>query len=97
MKPKKKIAEWIDIDREQQTVDGTVTSALGNYVDEFDVDAIVREYRDAIGEALPAGVVLVGSEFHAPADEGAGTRDEFDVWRGVRSVDLKAIIEKYGN
>jgi len=70
----------------------TVTEALGDYADDYDVDAIVADYRDAINAALPQGVTLAGDEFIGPwrpAD------DEFDGYpvddHGV--LDIKAIVD----
>lgn len=48
------------------TVEDTIASALGDYVHEYDTDAIAAEYRKLINDALPASVSLCGNEFVGP-------------------------------
>lgn len=71
--------------------------------DGFDFDAIVRDYRDAINDALPDGVTLAGAEFIGPAypeDVTWGT-ELHDGWGRlniraiVERVDLDAIVERH--
>ena len=44
-----------------------ITTALGGYADDYDIDAITADYRDAINERLaPHGITLAGDEFYGP-------------------------------
>src|SRR5690606_14552492 len=44
-----------------------ITTALGDYADDYDIDAIIADYRDAINERLaPHGITLAGDEFYGP-------------------------------
>lgn len=45
-----------------------VTQALGGHVEEFDVDAIVADFRAAVGAILPDGADLVGDAITGPED-----------------------------
>jgi hypothetical protein len=81
----------------------SVYEALGDYADECDIDAIAADYRNAINEALPEGVALVGDEFIGPAydadcDFDSYPTDEYgrlDIKTIVESVDLWAIVAKH--
>lgn len=69
-----------------------VYESLGDYADDYDIEALTAEYRNAINEALPNGVWLTGSEFIGPyydedADFGDAPVDEFG------SLDFKAIVD----
>lgn len=55
------------VDNYSLTVEQTVAECLGDYANDYDVAAIVAEYRAAIDAVLPAGVSLLGSEFYGPA------------------------------
>src|SRR5690606_9362908 len=42
-----------------------ITTALGDHADDYDIDAITADYRDAINERLaPHGITLAGDEFY---------------------------------
>jgi hypothetical protein len=81
------------------TVEQTVADFLGDYSDDFDVDAIVREYRDTVDRALPAGVNLCGNEFIGPyyekdqdfGDAPLNDLGGLDIAAIVAAVDLEAI------
>jgi hypothetical protein len=42
---------WVNIEKHSVSVEDTVASALGDYVDDYDLEALVRDYREAINEA----------------------------------------------
>ena len=49
------------------TVKDHVTGALGEFAGDYDIDAIIEDYQDAINAALPDGVALSrGVEFYGP-------------------------------
>src|SRR5690554_5768191 len=80
---------------------GTVTSlhdyvagALGDYADDYDIEAIVDEYRDAINERLAdQGIVLAGDEFYGPypRPENAGET----IAEAIKDVDFWTIVERH--
>lgn len=66
------------------------------------LDRIIADYRDAINDALPPGVVLTGSsEFIGPFEhdgwEGYPVTDtgDLDIGAIVESIDLSAIVERH--
>lgn len=74
------------------TVEQTVVEALGDYAHEYDVEAIARDYRDAINKALPQGVTLAGDEFIGPHHPNPREFEGYPVDdRGV--LDIKAIVD----
>lgn len=91
----------------EQTVSRFLTAADPDWAAELEengvLDDIVEEYRNAINAALPAGIVLAGSEFFGPVDfdpaEWAGypvTSDgRLDIAAIVAEVDLGAIVAKF--
>ena len=91
------------VDGDALTVEQTVAETLGDYADEYDIDAIAADYRAAINEALPEGVALAGDEFIGPyyaedATWGPELEDEdgrLDIKAIVDSVDLWAIVAKH--
>ena len=80
---------------------GTVTSlhdyvagALGDHADDYNIDAIVDEYRDAINERLAdQGIVLAGDEFYGPypRPENAGEI----IADAIKDVDFWTIVERH--
>lgn len=85
---------------------GTVTSladyvagALGDYADDYDIEAITADYRDAINERLAdQGITLAGDEFYGPypRPENAGETiadaiESVDFWEIVARHDRKKI------
>jgi hypothetical protein len=83
---------WVNhVDQYAPTVEQTVEAAFGTEGPEgFDIDAIVRDYRAAINQALPAGVSLAGDEFIGP-----WPCVDVDITACVESVDLWAIVERH--
>lgn len=84
--------EWADVESEI-TVEATVGQYLGEFGGDFDVAAIVTEYRAAINKALPDGVSLNGRQFIGPypmPEDAMRTARE-----AVESVNLTPIADKY--
>lgn len=78
-------------DRSHVRVEDTVAVYLGEFVDDYDLDALVAAYRAAINEALPEGVSLHGDEFYGPHP-----RDfDADLSSAIESVDLGALAEQH--
>jgi len=73
---------------------GYVAGALGDYADDYDIDAIVEEYREAINKHLaPHGITLAGDEFYGPypRPENAGEI----IADAIESVDFWAIVARH--
>jgi hypothetical protein len=83
---------WVNIEKHSVSVEDTVASALGDYVDDYDLEALVRDYREAINEALPSGVALCGNEFIGPAYEADCDFGGYELCEDG-SLDLKAIVD----
>jgi len=91
------------VDPRALSVEQTIYEALGDYADDYDIDAIAADYRDAINMALPEGVTLAGDEFIGPyyaedATWGPELEDEdgrLDIKSIVDGVDLWAIVAKH--
>lgn len=85
------------------SVEQGVFEALGDFADDYDLDALTAAYRDAINEALPAGVSLCGDEFIGPYEsqdwESAGYPvDEYnrlDIGAIVNGIDFQAIAAEH--
>jgi hypothetical protein len=85
------------------TVEQSIADYLGEFAKDFDVEAIVEDYREAIDEALPPSVSLCGNEFIGPyyatdCDFGDAPTTEFgdlDLKAIVAEIDLWAIIAKH--
>jgi len=90
------------IDPHSLSVEQTVYEVLGDFADEYDVEAIAADYRQAINAALPEGVSLVGNEFIGPyhaKDATWGPELEVDGRLDIRaivdSVDFWGIVAKH--
>lgn len=70
------------------TLEAGVSEALGDFADDYDIEAVCAGYRAAINEGLPAGVVLAGNEFYGPA------YPQDQDWDGELAI--KAIVEDVG-
>jgi hypothetical protein len=68
-----------------------VLVALGDFVADFDVDALVLAYRNAINKQLPGGITLTGDEFYGPVADEAGDA----IKAAVRAVDFWALTEQF--
>jgi hypothetical protein len=65
---------WVQFGSGGLTIEDNITDALGEFDNDFDLDAIAVDYRQAINDALPTGVQLIGDHFVGPhpMPEGAG-------------------------
>lgn len=85
------------------TLEQSVFEALGDFADDYDLDALTAAYRDAINEALPAGVSLCGDEFIGPYEsqdwESAGypvdEDNRLDIGAIVEGVDFWKLAESF--
>lgn len=71
-----------------------ITTALGDYADDYDIDAIIADYRGAINERLAdQGITLAGDEFYGPypRPENAGET----IADAIESVDFWTIVERH--
>lgn len=71
-----------------------VASALGDHADDYDIDAIVDEYRDAINKHLAdEGITLAGDEFYGPypRPENAGEI----IADAIKDVDFWTIVARH--
>lgn len=57
---------WYNHQGHELNIEQSTAVALGDFADDYDVDAIVADYRDAINDALPDSVTLAGDEFLGP-------------------------------
>lgn len=74
------------------TVEQTVIEAIGDHAEDFDLDAIAADYRDAINDALPDGVSLNGDEFYGPYSRDDANFDGYALDEDDR-LDIKAIVD----
>jgi len=70
-----------------------VTTALGDYADDYDIDAIVDEYRDAINERLDQGITLAGDEFYGPYPRPEHSTET--IADAIEDVDLWEIVARH--
>src|SRR5690606_12096627 len=71
-----------------------ITTALGDHADDYDIDAITADYRDAINERLAdQGIVLAGDEFYGPYPriENAGET----IADAIKDVDFWEIVARH--
>lgn len=81
----------------------TINIHVGDYEDDYDMDAIKDEYLEAVDAALPNGVFLSGDEFIGPFHEEDRHFDgyplddegELDIAAIIESIDLPAIVDKH--
>lgn len=104
---------WTNIvDHKASTVGQSVlrflTAADPDWAEELEengvLEDIIEEYRNAINDALPAGIVLAGSEFFGPVDFDPAEWDgdypvtsdgRLDIAAIVAEVDLGEIVAKF--
>lgn len=84
--------DWNDVEAYSTRITDTVAAALGDHAGDYDLDALVNAYRDAINEALPDSVVLAGNEFYSPHHVGEGEFADYPTDQDGR-LDVKAIVE----
>lgn len=81
---------WNNIERSSLTVEDSVAVALGDFAEDYDVDAVVADYRQAINDRLPEGVFLAGDEFYGPYP-----RQDVDLAEAVAAVDFWGIADRH--
>ena len=68
-----------------------VSTALGDFAGDYDVDALVDDFRDAINAELEGtGVSLNGDEFYGPHP-----REDVDIAGAIEAVDFWQIAAKH--
>ena len=71
-----------------------ITTALGDYADDYDIEAIVDEYRDAINERLAdQGITLAGDEFYGPYPRIENAAEV--IAEAVEDVDFWTIVARH--
>src|SRR5690554_3996946 len=71
-----------------------ITTALGDYADDYDIEAIVDEYRDAINERLAdQGITLAGDEFYGPSPRPENAAEV--IADAIKDVDFWTIVERH--
>lgn len=95
---------WANVYGGPLTIRDEIDEALDDVPDEYaPSDEIALAYENAVNQALPPGVILVGDEFYGPAypDEGEFDRypcDEdgaLDLAAIVQSINVWEIIERH--
>lgn len=84
---------WATHGDHQINVETSVVVALGEFVEDFDVDGLVHAYREAINAALPTGMTLIGDEFIGPDPVDSDTYD--DIAEAVGTVDFWALAPQF--
>ena len=67
----------------------------GDYVDDYDHEAIRADYRDAIQALLPDGVYLMANGLVIAEDDVADEARAIDFQSIAESVDFDAIIQRH--
>jgi hypothetical protein len=83
---------WLNQTGTSLTVEQGVYESLGDFADDYDIDAIASDMRSAVNEALPDGVFLAGDELYGPWD---GSYAEDTIKNAVLSVDFWAIADRH--
>jgi hypothetical protein len=87
---------WYNHQGHELTIQQSVIVALGDYGDDYDVDAITRDWRAAINEALPDTVTLSGDEFYGPAhDTDRDWEGDLDITSVIEAVDFWALAARH--
>jgi hypothetical protein len=84
---------WVNHGDGEIDLDTNVTVALGDHVDDFDVEGLIDAYRAAINDNLPDGIVLAGSDFYGPyprPDEA-----EAIISAAIDAVDFWALADRF--
>lgn len=71
-----------------------VQDIVGDYADDYDLDAIEADYREAVGECLPEGLTLCGEEIYGPYPQ----RFSFDVIafrEALEEIDTNTILARH--
>lgn len=97
---------WSNYSGDTLTPEATLDNALVNAEAEWRekveetgaFDKMADAYRDAIDNALPEGVNLVGEQFYGPfqrPDEMEDFEDFEDITAGLDSIDIQKIIDTH--
>src|SRR5690606_32685817 len=71
-----------------------INSALRDHADDYDIDAIIADYRDAINERLaPHGITLAGDEFYGPYPRIENAAET--IADAIKDVDFWAIVARH--
>jgi hypothetical protein len=93
------IGTWVTLGRASSTTTLTeyVSGTLAEFADDYDVPAIVAEYRDMINSALPDGVTLHGEDyFVGPYRPDGWKPEELEAVRAaIADVPLWGIIDRH--
>jgi hypothetical protein len=84
--PATDVRDFIELTLDEHTDDYTV---------EYDVDAIEKDYRAAVNDALPDGVALVGDEFYGPDDDPDPELLNYEFPNLIGKIDLWAIAQRH--
>ena len=81
------------------TPDDDVLNFLGDFSADYDVDALITAYRQAIAERLDAhpelsGVTLAGDEFYGPYPRPEGATAEM-IREAIEEIDLDALAHRF--
>ena len=84
----------------EQAIADAISGGDSDWIERLDstgaLERIAADYRNAIDEALPAGVHLTGDEFIGPAYEKDHTWDgTLDIREIIEDIDLFAIVERW--
>lgn len=92
------IGNWWSLTGSDSSVTNTVRNYLGDFVDDFDVDAIADDYRDAINDLLPEYIWLAGDTLYGPYEPPADWDPDWtvDFWERVEiEIDFDAIVQRH--
>jgi len=85
---------WVNFGSGELNIATSIAVTLGDYADEYDMDAIKSAYITAIDAALPGDIQLCGDEFIGPWD----TRHEVsgdDIRQAIQGVDFWVIAQEH--
>lgn len=93
--------DWGDYSDSGGATDGTLTvnqhvigCLEGDDLDDYDIDAITEEFREAVNEHLPEGVTLGGEQFIGPYHDRPEWGNDV-LAEAIEAVDFDAIAEKH--
>lgn len=94
---------WVNYDRDALTPEATIGDALANAEPEWlekveetgAFQAMVDAYRDAIDNALPEGVNLIGEQFYGPTHEDTRASGMDAITEALDSIDTCKIIDDH--
>lgn len=106
MNPKDAItvySTWLNYSGDALTPEATLEGALINAESEWRerldetgaFEAMADAYRDAINNALPQGVNLVGEQFHGPFQPANPTESFESITEALNDIDIQKIIDDH--